>query len=121
MATIEGLTVNGEFVGPMLRLALSGQADPRDGTPLTKELLGWHTLVLSKKTTEVRVDVAEVEFMNSTALGAFVSWVGELQRLAADLRYRINIHGNPKRRWQRASLHALASFAPELISVTFPT
>ena len=62
-----------------------------------------------------------VEFMNSTALGAFVSWVAELQKMAVAARYKINFLGSQKRRWQRASLHALASFAPELISVSFPT
>lgn len=120
MTTIDGLSVDGAFEGPVLKLQLSGQADPRDGGPLTAELLGWHQRMLSSHSNEVRIDVGGVEFMNSTALGAFVSWVGELQKMAATARYRINILGNPRRRWQRASLHALASFAPELISVTFP-
>ena len=120
MSPIEGLAISGEFVGPVLKLQLLGQADPRDGEQLTAELLGWHAKLLTNKSTEARVDVQAVEFMNSTALGAFVSWVGELQKLEPSARYQINIVGNPKRRWQRASLHALASFAPESITVTFP-
>lgn len=121
MSGIEGLTVNGEFVGPVLNLSMVGQADPRDGAPLTKELLEWHRQMLANHAAEVRINVSAVEFMNSTALGAFVSWVAELQKLAAAARYKINFLGSQKRRWQRASLHALASFAPELISVSFPT
>ena len=120
MKMIEGLEIQAGFVGPVLKLKLIGNADPRDGTTLAAEYLQWHHQMVKTKAVEARIDVRDVEFMNSTALGAFVSWVAELQTIPLASRYKITFEGNPAKRWQRASLHALASFAPELISVSFP-
>ena len=116
---IGGLTIDGTFGTAGLVLSLSGDADMRESAELTTCLLDWHKQALGKTATEVRIDVREVSFMNSTALGAFVAWVAVLQKVAASERYRMIFEGKPDKRWQRASLHALASFAPEHISVSF--
>ena len=100
-----------------LLLTLSGTADLRDSKELTAHLVGTHQDALDAHSTKVMVDVQAVEFMNSTALSAFVTWVAQLQKTAVEKRYRIVFRGNNQRRWQRGSLHALASFAPEHISV----
>ncbi len=120
MTTIGSLTVEGAFDGSHLTLLFKGEADMRDGAPLTTHLLEWHQQLLEKQSKQVAIDLRAVEFMNSTALGAFVKWVAEVQKLEKASRYQIILEGTQARRWQRASLHALASFAPENIQVTFP-
>jgi hypothetical protein len=100
-----------------LALTLTGTADLSDSKELATHLIDAHQQALAAKSARVLVDVCAVEFMNSTALGAFVSWVAQLQQTAAAQRYRIVFKGTGQRRWQRGSLHALASFAPDHISV----
>lgn len=99
--------------------SLTGQGDVQDVTELRKQLLNIHASALSQHARVVRVNLADVEFMNSTGLGAFVSWIAELQKVAATERYKIELHGSSGRRWQRSSLHSLAAFGPLDVSVHF--
>ena len=116
---IGALTIKGSSEGAAYGLRLSGQAEMRDGAVLWACLLQCHREALTGKAKKVQIDLKEVEFMNSTSLGAFVSWVAALQKLPVADRYTLEFLGSPARRRQRASLHALASFAPETILITF--
>ena len=102
-----------------INLTLSGQADPRDGSELTKHLLGIHQDALAAQATLVLIDFSDVGFMNSSALGAFVRWLGALEKTALESQYRISFKGSRQRRWQRGSLSALANLAPERVTVEF--
>ncbi len=113
------LEISGIAHGPMLTLSLRGMAELRDAQPLRDEFLHWHKSAVEAHAREVRVDVRAVDFMNSTALSAFVGWIAEVQKLASDRRYCIHFEATQKRRWQRSSLHAIASFAPEHVSVSY--
>lgn len=104
--------------GPGLSLQFSGQADSRDGQDLFQYLLDAHVEALEKKVSEVRVDITNVGYMNSSSLSAFVGWVGELQKVEAPRRYRIVLLGKSDKRWQLISLKALAKLAPDQISLS---
>lgn len=100
-----------------LDLVLSGSAElPATGELLT-QLRNASDRARIHGAAVIRVDLTGVEFMNSTALGAFVGWIAELERMRPPLR--LDLVGAPGRRWQRASLHSLASFAPTTVSVNF--
>lgn len=102
-----------------LRLALSGQADSRDGHELYEYLLKMHNEAIGGGVQEVRVDVKNVAFMNSSSLSAFVGWVGELQKVEVARRYLIYFEGASAKRWQLTSFRALAKLAPEQIHLAF--
>lgn len=119
VSNVGDLRINGSVEGASMRLTLEGQADLRDPGPLSGSLLDFHQQAVAHHADKVVVDLKQVEFMNSTALGAFVRWMSELLKLTQDRRYQVVLFGTRERRWQRVSLHALASFAPENISVTF--
>jgi hypothetical protein len=100
-----------------LTLKLSGTADLRAKDSLDRVLAEVHRHALLASTRRVDVDLRELEFMNSSCFKAFVTWIGKLQDLPAERRYRIRLHSDPALLWQRRSLHALACFATELIEV----
>jgi hypothetical protein len=67
---------------------------------------------------EVIIDLRQLEFMNSSCIKSFVSWINDIQELEADRQYNVNFLSNPSLYWQKRSLHSLRCFAVELVSVT---
>ncbi len=101
-----------------LTLLLTGTAEFKTPEQLLGALVTVHKRAIELSAKELRIDLGGVDFMNSTGLGALVGLIGERQKDAKS-RYIIHLVGNSARRWQRASLHSLASFAPETITVSF--
>lgn len=95
---------------------LCGTADLRV-TDSVEAILGRvHQKALELAIPEVRVDLRELEFMNSSCFKSFVSWISEVSDLTAG-QYRIRFLSNPSILWQRRSLHALSCFAAELVTI----
>lgn len=95
---------------------LSGTADLRV-TDSVEAILGRvHQTALELSIPEVRMDLRELEFMNSSCFKSFVSWISEVSDLTAG-QYRIRFLSNPSILWQRRSLHALSCFAAELVTI----
>jgi hypothetical protein len=65
----------------------------------------------------VHVDVRHLEFMNSSSLKAFVTWVVSLSELGVASRYRILFMSGRRPSWQARSLATLRCFAPDWIEV----
>jgi len=96
---------------------LSGSADLGTVLKLNEYLQQVHAEACSRKVHSVSVDLRDLDFMNSSCLKALVSWVAEVQESAQDDQYAIVIHGSERRAWQKRSLHALATLAPEVVSL----
>jgi anti-anti-sigma factor len=96
---------------------LSGSADLTTVLKLNEYLEQVHAQALAQKVHSVSVDLRDLDFMNSSCLKAFVQWVAEVQEAATEDRYAIVIHGSDRRAWQKRSLHALATLAPEVVSL----
>jgi hypothetical protein len=95
---------------------LSGTADLRV-TDSVEAILGRvHQKALELGIPEVRMDLRELEFMNSSCFKSFVSWISEVSDLTTG-QYRIRFLSNPSILWQRRSLHALSCFAAELVTI----
>lgn len=95
---------------------LSGTADLRV-TDSVEAILGRvHQKALELGIPEVRMDLRELEFMNSSCFKSFVSWISEVSDLTSG-QYRIRFLSNPSILWQRRSLHALSCFAAELVTI----
>jgi hypothetical protein len=65
---------------------------------------------------EVLVDLRELEFMNSSCFKHFVTWICEVHDAPA-LAPRFRFRSDPRRLWQRRSLHALSGLAGGLVSI----
>ena len=95
---------------------LSGTADLRVTDSVEAILTRVHQKALELSISEVRMDLRELEFMNSSCFKSFVSWISEVSDLTAG-QYRIRFLSNPRILWQRRSLHALSCFAAELVTI----
>jgi hypothetical protein len=95
---------------------LSGTADLRVTESVEAILNRVHQKAMELKISEVRMDLRELEFMNSSCFKSFVSWISEVSDMPSG-QYRIRFLSNPSILWQRRSLHALSCFAAELITI----
>jgi hypothetical protein len=95
---------------------LSGTADLRVTDSVEAILSSVHQKAMELRIPEVRMDLRELEFMNSSCFKSFVSWISEVSDLTAG-QYRIRFLSNPRILWQRRSLHALSCFAAELVTI----
>ncbi|MBK7860741.1 MAG: STAS domain-containing protein [Archangiaceae bacterium] len=109
------LSIDSSTVGEKLVLAMSGSADMRDSSGLAELLLKHDAEARRLGLKQVDVDVRTVEFMNSSALNAFVRWFADMKRRGQ--AYRVRFLSDPSKRWQRGSLSALASFAADTVTV----
>lgn len=101
-----------------LVLAMSGSAEVRDSTPLAELLMHYHAEAKRVGAKQVDVDVRTVDFMNSSALNAFVRWFAEMKN--RNESYKVRFLSDPSKRWQRGSLSALATFATGNVTVETP-
>ena len=95
---------------------LSGTADLRVTDSVEAILTRVHQKAIELGIPEVRMDLRELEFMNSSCFKSFVSWISEVSDLTTG-QYRIRFLSNPSILWQRRSLHALSCFAAELVTI----
>ena len=68
--------------------------------------------------TDVVVDLRGLELMSAACLQALLTWVSDIQELPAGARYQVRFIANPALPWQTSNLHAIQSFARDLITVT---
>jgi hypothetical protein len=95
---------------------LSGTADLRVTDSVEAILNRVHQKALELSIPEVRMDLRDLEFMNSSCFKSFVSWISDVSDLTVG-QYRIRFLSNPSILWQRRSLHALSCFAAELVTI----
>lgn len=110
-------SVASSLSGATIRVRFAGNADLSARDALELLLPRVHTEAQRLTAPEVIVDFKDLEFMNSSCFRSFVSWVSDVQDLPADKQYRIRMLSNASMLWQRRSLHALKTFASNLINV----
>ena len=104
-------------VDQSLVVRMSGTADLRVTDTVEKLLSNVHQQATLGHLGEVKVDLRNLEFMNSSCFKSFVSWISQVQELAESSQYRILFFSNPAILWQRRSLNALSCFAAHLITI----
>jgi len=103
--------------GAKVETTLTGNADLNVKSQLDGFLLSLHQHALGDSVSEVVVDVRNLEFINSSCLKAFVTWISSVQAQPINGQYRIVFLSSPRLHWQRRSLHALSCFANDLVSI----
>jgi len=114
---VDGFATSARVDGATVHVAMTGNADARAIEHLERFMPELHDATLAADAKEVVVDLLELEFMNSSCFKSLVAWIAQLQELDPAKRYHVTLLSSSVRRWQRRSLHALSSFAPELVAV----
>lgn len=99
------------------QLKLVGSADTAATTPLAELLATLHGELLAIHCREIVVDMTGLEVMASSCFKELVGWLGKLQELDAQQRYRIRFRSNPAISWQKHSLTALSCFDTDIVTI----
>jgi len=94
---------------------MSGSVETRDPGSLFDPY--WHAMDDTLRREGVRLvelDLAALDFMNSSGILTLVRWV---MKVAAQPAYQIVIRYDPEVAWQQTSLPVLARLAPEVVRV----
>jgi hypothetical protein len=73
-------------------------------------------VALARAPKDVCFDFRQLDFMNSSCLKAFVTFVSLVSQ-SRPLTFKVRFLTNPKLHWQRRSLEALRRLAPEVVRV----
>jgi hypothetical protein len=98
-------------------LVFSGSAETSSMSAIDELLQNAHNTALSRNMKEVTVGFRDLEFMNSSCIKVFVTWLTRIEGVSEDKRYRIRFLSDPNKSWQKRSLHALSCFAVGSITV----
>lgn len=109
--SVEALTL--ELLEPT-RLKLSGTlSTPTAQAEFRKLLQDLHANAVAASATSFSVDVRELEFVNSSAIRAFVDWISR----AAHAGYKLSFTTNPSITWHRLSFSVLKSLAADTVEI----
>jgi hypothetical protein len=100
-----------------IALVFSGSAETSAMSAIDELLQKAHQSALSNNVKEITVGFRDLEFMNSSCIKVFVTWLTRIEGVAEDKRYRIRFLSDPSKSWQKRSLHALSCFAVGSITV----
>jgi len=112
---IRGLDFEAEATVDPAVFALAGSADARSVGDLTTLIDSLHTELLAASVRQVVVDLRRLEFMNASCFNVIVAWIGTVNELAPNQRYKLQFTTNPAIPWQRRSLRTLSCFATDLV------
>lgn len=112
-----GLSADATVADAVVTTQLRGTADVESRPALEQYIQALHDEACRLAVSKVVVDLRELEFMNSSSFKVFVSWLAQIQELAAERQYRIHLVSNPNIHWQRRSLAALSCFAVDLVTI----
>ena len=76
-----------------------------------------HAYALEAQAKEIRVDLTQLEFCNSSGFKSFIFWIERIQQAAEPKRYKLRFLSTKERRWQRASLLALSCYGVNTVVI----
>lgn len=76
-----------------------------------------HQHVLETGAREIRVDLTQLEFCNSSGFKSFIHWIERIQQAPEPKRYKLRFVSTKDRRWQRASLLALSCYGVQTVII----
>ena len=98
---------------------IAGEIDhlsPRDFMAGFFEIV--HNMALSEALAEVKVNVTDLGFLNSSGFKEFLSWILRRNRIPPEKKYKINFLFDPAVAWQPITLPRLRDLDPEGILMT---
>ena len=105
-------------VEPPGTVKFSGTIASRDpAADLAPFLRQVHSAAIEASLQAVNVDVTALTFVNSSAIRLFVDWTTWAKNEPSHDRYRLHFVANKQITWQKTTLMALQSLAPNVITV----
>jgi hypothetical protein len=101
--------------GEGVAVRFTGTADLNVKPFVDKFLCEVHAEVCRADLRAVAVDMSGLEFINSSCLKVFVTWITTVQAMA-DGRYHISFTFKPARDWQRRSVDALSRLGEDVVT-----
>jgi hypothetical protein len=98
-------------------ITMTGKADLTVSAKLDGFVDAVHSEAQRLHPSAVRVDLRQLEFMNSSCLRSLVRWIGHIEHLDSVERYRLTLVSSPDLVWQKRSLLALTLLASEVVSL----
>lgn len=102
--------------GDDLILELLGTADVPARHHLSAFLRRMSEEAVHRNVARMLVDIRKLAFMNSSCFKDLICWLDQLRANHA-FGCRVVFRSNAREHWQKRSLHALACFARELVTV----
>jgi hypothetical protein len=117
IAPVQQRTFRAEAVLEQAGVAVrfSGTADLTVKAHVDRFLCQVHAEACRIDVPAVSVDMSALEFINSSCLKAFVTWITTVQEMAQG-RYQISFLFKPAREWQQRSVEALSRLGEEVVS-----
>ena len=101
-----------------IRVYLRGTiSTPNPASVLNPFVDAVHAHVLESNAQEIRVDLTQLEFCNSSGFKSFIHWIRRIKEMPEERRYKLRFLTSAERKWQRTSLLALTVFAEELVEI----
>jgi hypothetical protein len=108
----------GRIDGNEAQVAMRGHAETRHKPDLDRFLSAVAGEATRLSLRRVRFDLSKVEFMSSSCIKGFVTWIGQIQGLPPERQYRITFIADPTAQWQRRTLQALLVIGGDLIELS---
>jgi hypothetical protein len=100
------------------RIDCHGTIDQTDAsTSVQPVLMQLHEELVQSGINRVEVDLAAVEYMNSSGLKGFIAWFLAAEYSNGGPRYAIELVYDPKKTWQAVSLTVMEKVAPRAVKV----
>jgi hypothetical protein len=77
----------------------------------------FHRLAVAERLPEIIVDVAELEFVNSSAIRVFLDLASQVRRELPEARYIIRFRIDPNVTWQRTNFGMLETLAKDVVKL----
>ncbi len=103
--------------GDGLTLVLRGNADMAIHERLKAFLDQVDAQAKAHRLKEALFDLQELYFMNSSCLSLLLRMINGVVEPQNPHKYKIRFRSNPNLRWQKKSLQALHSYAPDIVAV----
>jgi hypothetical protein len=104
-------------LGDLAELKLTGSADAGSTAELVRLVGELHAALVAGARREVVVDLRALEFMSAGSFNALVTWLGHVNDLAPEQRYRMRFQSSSNILWQRRSLRTLSCFATDIVAI----
>jgi hypothetical protein len=90
---------------------------PNPATVLNPFVDAVHAHALEAAAKEIRVDLTQLEFCNSSGFKSFIHWIEKIQQAPEPRRYRLRFISTKERKWQRTSLLALSCYGVNIVAI----
>jgi hypothetical protein len=102
-----------------VELRFTGNIDMRDpSSVLSPYYEKVHAEATTNKAPEVRLDLRNLTYLNSSGILTLVKWIKRLQDTPADQRYKFHIIYSNDITWQRISILTISKMAGDVVQVS---